>query len=56
MESEIGRFVQWGAAVSVDTARRLLRILPIAENEQVVEFDCEDCPDTDQLDIRVSSL
>lgn len=56
MESEIGRFVHWGAAVSVDTARRLLRILPVASQETVVEFDCETTPDADQLDIRVSSL
>lgn len=54
-QRELGKFIHWGQPVSIDQARRMLQLLPQYQEDQVVEFECEDCPDTEELDIRISS-
>jgi hypothetical protein len=55
VSSQIGRFLTWGQAVSIDQARRVLRFLPESREELLVEFECEASPDTEQLDARLVS-
>lgn len=54
-EADVGKFIRWGAAVTVDTAEKLLRILPISRPEDLVEIPNEDIPEDEALGLRVSS-
>lgn len=54
-ETEIGRFIHWGAAVSMDVAKRLMTVLPLSRPEDLVEIPNEDCPEDETLSLRVST-
>ena len=53
---DFGRFVRWGQAVTVDQAKRLMRFLPEAREEKLVEFDLEQAPTQEQLETRITSF
>lgn len=55
MKRTIGKFIDFGPAVSIDVARKLLRILPATDDEKVVEFDAEGAPEVEDLDARLIS-
>lgn len=53
---QFGKFIRWGQSVTIDQAKRLLRVLPIAQDENVVEFDEERTPTDEELDLRITSF
>jgi len=54
-EADVGRFIRWGAAVSVDAAEKLIKFLPFSRPEEMVDIPNEDCPEDEALDLRCSS-
>ncbi|HEX9711249.1 MAG TPA: hypothetical protein VGB52_01695 [Actinomycetota bacterium] len=54
-EADVGKFIRWGAAVTIDTAEKLIGMLPISRPEDLVEIPNEDCPEDEALGLRVSS-
>jgi hypothetical protein len=53
--AEIGKFIRWGEAVTVDIARKIMRLIPEAQQEEIVEIPNEDTPSEETLDLRCSS-
>lgn len=49
---ELGRFVQFGQQVTVDTTRKILKVLPFSQQERLVEIPNEDVPHDEVLDLR----
>lgn len=49
---EIGKFIQWGEAVTIDLVRKVLKLIPEGQQEQVVEIPNEDTPSEEALDLR----
>jgi len=57
MENEIGRFVRWGEAVTVDVVRRVMSFLPESKPAEIVELpDADETPSDEALGARVSSF
>jgi len=49
---EFGRFVSFGQKVTVDTTRKILKVLPFSQPERLVEIPNEDIPHDEVLDLR----
>ncbi len=49
---ELGRFVSFGQQVTVDTTRKILKVLPFSQQERLVEIPNEDVPHDEVLDLR----
>jgi hypothetical protein len=56
MENEIGKFVRWGEAVTVDIVKRIMTFLPESQPEELVEIPSEETPSDEALGARVSSF
>lgn len=52
---ELGKFVRWGEAVTIDMARKIMRVLPISAPVEIVEIPDAESPSDDALNARVSS-
>lgn len=49
---ELGRFVRFGTPIAIEAARKMIRFLPEAREEELVEFPNEDVPSLEALDER----
>jgi hypothetical protein len=56
MENEIGRFVRWGEAVTVDIVKKVISFLPESKQAEIVELPEECDPSDEALGARVSSF
>jgi hypothetical protein len=54
-ENSVHTFLSWGTPVSVDARARLLRELPFAQPEDLVEIPLTADPTEEDLEARVSS-
>ena len=56
MENEIGRFVRWGEAVTVDIIKKVISFLPESKQAEIIELPEECDPSDEALGARVSSF
>ena len=56
MENELGKFVRWGEAVTVDIVKKVLSFLPESKPGEVVDLPEECDPSDEALGARVSSF
>ena len=56
MEYEIGKFIRWGEAVTIDLVRKVIRLIPEGQQADIVEIPNEDTPSEEALDLRCSYL
>ena len=56
MENELGKFVRWGEAVTVDIVKKVLSFLPESKPGEVVDLPEECNPSDEALGARVSSF
>jgi hypothetical protein len=57
MENEIGKFVRWGEAVTIDVVMRVMSFLPESKPAEIVDLPDEDeTPSDEALGARVSSF
>lgn len=54
--TEVGQFLKWGEAITIDVTKKMMKILPISQPEKLVEIPNEDGPAEDLLDLRCSSF
>lgn len=54
-ETEPGNFVRWDQPVEIDRQNKILRLIPEARPEDLVEIPNEDIPSLEILDKRCSS-
>jgi hypothetical protein len=53
--TELGKFVRWGEAVTIDMARKIMKVLPIAQPEELIDLPDDNRPSDEALKARVSS-
>lgn len=53
--ASVGRFLQWTQSVSVDQARKLLKVLPEYQDAEALDIDDAATPDDEHLRIRIDS-
>jgi hypothetical protein len=56
MENELGKFVRWGEAVTVDIIKKVMSFLPEARSAEIIELPEECNPSDEALGARVSSF
>ena len=56
MENELGRFVRWGEAVTVDIIKKVISFLPESKQAEIIELPEECDPSDEALGARVSSF
>jgi hypothetical protein len=52
--NEIGRFIRWGESVTIDLVRKVMKLIPEGQPENLVEIPNEDTPSEEALDLRCS--
>lgn len=53
--NKVGTFLKWGTPVTIDQKARLLRELPLAQPEHLVEIPVPERPAEELLEARVAS-
>jgi hypothetical protein len=56
MENELGKFVRWGEAVTIDIVKKVMSFLPESKPAEIVELPQESDPSDEALGARVSSF
>jgi hypothetical protein len=56
MENELGRFVRWGEAVTIEIVEKVMSLIPEARSAEIVELPEECNPSDEALGARVSSF
>ena len=56
MENELGKFVRWGEAVTVDIIKKVMSFLPESKPAEIIELPEECNPSDEALGARVSSF